>query len=221
MSSPAVQRAWREKVALCMLIVFFCICLAFITYGLTTIVCVPPKNPVYRMSMVERANDDEKRWFIIHGRIYNLPEAYKPYKHKGGFDPYKAFATMDLTAYFPPVSSACATVMASSGLLKCHLPGSMHPPHCHQPDLIKDLEYVGDLALDWDDIDKSPLGGWRKTRFAYNGQVFDIAAYLDQVSDDNLAKMPFGPRVDRILRRSVGEMQPRPSVRIRPSSSSA
>ena len=119
MPNPAVQRAWREKVALCMLIALSCLCLAFITYGLTTIVCVPPKNPVFRMKMVEEANDDKNRWFIIHGRIYNLPEVYKPYKHKGGFDPYKAFATMDLTAYFPPVSSACASVMTSGSKLHC------------------------------------------------------------------------------------------------------
>ena len=153
--------------------------------------------------MVEEANDDKNRWFIIHGKIYNLPEVYKPYKHKGGFDPYKAFATMDLTAYFPPVSSACASMMSGSKL-HCQLPGSTAPSHCHQPDLINDLEYVGDLALDWDDIDKSPLEDGRKTRFAYNGQVFDVATYIDQVPEDNLAKMPFGPRVDRIIRRSVG-----------------
>ena len=203
MPNPAVQRAWREKVALCMLIVFFCLCLAFITYGLTTIVCVPPKKPVYRMSMVERANDDEKRWFIIHGRIYNLPETYKPYKHKSGFDPYKTFATMDLSAYFPVVSSACTTAMSIKSS-PCQIPGSNAPSHCHQPDLINDLEYVGDLALDWNDIGRSPLEDGRKTRFAYNGQVFDVATYLDQVSEDNLSKMPFGPRVDRIIRRSVG-----------------
>lgn len=211
MKNPQVQAAWREKVSLCMIIIFFCLVLAFITYGLTTLVCIPPKKAVYRMSMVIEANDQVKkkqRWFIIHGKIYNILDIYKPYRHKG-FDPYKLFATHDISPVFPMDSYACDEVTSSLNggrpyKLACKIPGSNAPSHCHQPDLVKDLEYVADLALDWLDIERSDeIDGIKgPTKFAYNGQVYDVAQYLAQVGKGR--RQPYGTRVDHLLRRAVG-----------------
>lgn len=197
MPNAQVQRAWREKVALCMLIAFFCFLLAFITYGMTMIICVPPKKAIYRTKMLQKANDDKNRWFVIHGKIYNLPEIYKPYKHKLGFDPYKLFATMDISPYFNIDNPKCA-----GKNLQCKMGDTNAPSHCHQASLVNDLEYIADLALNWQDVTSTP-GVKSKTKFVFNGQVYDIGAYLSQVKPSSSSK-PYGNPADTILRQIIG-----------------
>lgn len=69
MPDERVQRAWREKVALCMIIVVLCAALGFLTFGLSLWVCRPPKTPIYRLRMVEKAPvTDHNRWFMIRGK---------------------------------------------------------------------------------------------------------------------------------------------------------
>lgn len=196
MKDKRVQWAWREKVALCLIIFFMCCLLAFLTFGLSTLVCRPPSKPIYRYSMVQEKNEEQEdgvRWFIIHGQIYNIPDNYKPYRHKGRFNPYEEFAGEDISVYFPwaPDCAFAGVTMK----LKCRMPGS-NMEFCHDPLLLNDLEYVANVAFEWKDIEKS-------TRFAYNGDVWDVGAYLDQI-DENAPIKPYGEKIDQIFRHSVG-----------------
>lgn len=193
MPDERVQAAWREKVALCMIIVAMCLLLAFITFGLSTIVCRPPDKPIYRIGMVEENNDKDNRWFLIHGMIYNIPSKYKPYAHRGGLDPYSLFATMDISAYFPWAPDCpFAGVMTK---FRCKAPGT-DLEHCHDPLILNDMEYVADVAYEWKDIEGT-------TRVVFNGEVLDLGMYMDQVSEEAPVK-PFGENIDQIFRSSLG-----------------
>lgn len=192
MHDDRVQAAWREKVALCFIVLVLCVALAFITFGLSTIVCRPPKMPIYRIGMVQDRNNDDERWFIIHGMIYNIPKKYKPYAHKQ-YDPYTMFATMDISPYFPWTPDCpFAGVMTK---FRCKIPGT-DLEHCHDPLILNYMEYLADVAYEWKDVEGT-------TRVVFNGEVLDIGMYLDQVAEDSFDK-PFGEYVDRVLRHSAG-----------------
>lgn len=210
MRDERVQRAWREKVSLCLIVVVLCLALGFLTFGFTTIVCRPPAKPVYRVSMVEQANTKKSRWFTVHGHIFNIPQAYKPYRHKSlGFDPYQQFATKDISAYFP-YAPTCLSLGVS---FKCRSPGSS-TEHCHKPSSITSSDHVGEVAYDWTDIEapkrrvlirtRRGLTAFKTTLFVFNGAVYDLGQYLDQVPETAVRK-PFGQRYDKMLRSVLGK----------------
>lgn len=194
MHDERIQAAWREKVALCLIVTIMCLGLAFLTFGLTIIVCRPRSKPVYSIKMVEERDvTDTERWFLIHGMIYNIPESYKPYVHKN-FNPYDEFATMDVSPYFPWTPDCIWAGVR--GRLKCRAPGS-NIEHCHDPLILNYMEYIADVAYDWEDIDGT-------TRMVYNGEVMDVGPYLDQVSESDPLQQIFGSQVDRIIRHNLG-----------------
>lgn len=195
MEDERVQRAWREKVALCIIIGILCVCLGFLTFGFTSFVCVPPTKPVFRMKVVQKANNQHSRWFIVHGRIFNIPEVSKPHMHKD-FDPYKEFATKDISVYFP-WTPACDAIGIRLKF-KCRVPGNDGPEYCHHPSALSRLAYVADVAYSWDEIRGSK-------KAVINGQVLDFAQYLDQIKADAEEKeKPFGEEIDRFIRQYIG-----------------
>jgi chitin synthase len=193
MEDERVQRAWREKVALCIIIGVLCLALGFLTFGFTSFVCVPPKKPVFRLKVVGRANNEHSRWFIVHGRIFNIPASSRPHGHRD-FDPYTAFATRDISAYFP-WTPAC-DALGIKARLRCRLPGSS-VEYCHHPSALSRLAYVADVAYSWEEVRGSQ-------RAVVNGQVLDFAQYLDQVRPGD-ASPPFGRDIDRLLRQYTGK----------------
>lgn len=70
MKSKEAQSAWREKVALCWIIVIAGFLLAFVTYGMTMFVCVPT------MTFTKETMDKIKNtpWVIARGKILDIPE---------------------------------------------------------------------------------------------------------------------------------------------------
>ena len=70
---------------------------------------------------------------------------------------------------------------------------------CHKPGLLNKLNYIGDVAYEWKDIEfkQSPF-------VVYNGEVLDLSVYLDQVAEDSDSK-PLGNTLDRVLRENLGK----------------
>ena len=210
MADVRVQGAWREKVSLCLIVVVLCLALGFLTFGFTTVVCRPPAKPVYRMAMVEQANTKSSRWYTVHGHIFNIPASYKPYVHKQlTFDPYRRFATKDISAYFPYAPSC----MSLGVTFKCRAPGST-VEFCHKPSSITGHDHVGEVAYDWEDVERpkrqvairsrSGVKTWKTTLFVFNGAVYDLGQYLEQVPEQARRK-PFGQEYDKILRSVIGK----------------
>lgn len=193
MNQASKREAWREKVALCVAIAILCGALAFLTFGFSLFVCQPPINPVWKLDIVRKATDPRsRRYFIIHGQIYNIPENEAKKLHPHSVDVFKAFATQDISAYFP-FSPTCPNIQFA-----CRNPDSPME-HCHKPGLLNKLNYIGEVAYEWKDIEykKSPY-------VVYNGEVLDLSVYLDQVSESASDK-PFGNTLDKVLRQHLGK----------------
>ena len=194
MHSASAQEAWREKVALCVVIVLLCAALAFLTFGFSIYVCQPGKTPAVRLGLVRQANDPaSRRFFIIHGQIYNIPAAAAQRLHPHAVDVYAAYATQDISVFFP-FAPTCPDIRFA-----CRLPGEGGPEHCHNAGILNRLDFVGDVAYEWRDIERAG-----STYVVYNGEVLDTAVYLDQVPADS-ADPPFGRAIDAILRASLGK----------------
>lgn len=193
MHQASSREAWREKVGLCVAIAILCGALAFLTFGFSLFVCQPPTNPVWKLDIVRKATDAKsRRYFIIHGQIYNIPETAAKKLHPHAVDVFKAFATQDISAYFP-FSPTCPNIE-----FKCRAAGSSME-FCHKPGLLNKLDYIGDVAYEWRDIEikDSPF-------VVYNGEVLDLSVYFDQVPEDSGSK-PFGEGIDRVLRGHLGK----------------
>lgn len=195
MHDPLMKQAWREKFALCMIIIVSCLLLGFITFGMSTLVCRPP-TAVFKHKDIAKKNTYTERWFVIHGFIYNVPAAYDPYPHTGvsGGDPLSAMAGQDLTVYFP-YNPSCQKA-GFNYQFECKR--SNYPyEYCHSTDDMKGLDKVGPVNWDWDELDNST------SRLAYNGFVLDVGYYLEQIHP-TAPRKPFGNDIDKILRNSLG-----------------
>jgi chitin synthase len=191
MPDGRVRAAWREKTALCLIIVVLCLALGFLTFGLSTMVCRPPGSEIYRYGVLKEHATEQSRWLLIHGHIYDVSPATQPFAHASGIDYYRVFAGLDVSAFFQYAPS-CLSLGVS---FKCKHPGAP-VSKCHPPEILRDLGYVAQVAFDWRDIR-------RTSRTVYNGQVFDLGPYLDQVPLNTPIK-PFGEKIDGVLRRIVG-----------------
>ena len=193
MHQSSIRVAWREKVALCVAIAILCGALAFLTFGFSLFVCKPPINPIWKLDVVKKATDPKsRRYFIIHGQIYNIPENEAKKLHPHSMDVFKMFATQDISPYFP-FSPTCPNIQFACKSAQSTM------EFCHKPGLLNKLNYIGEVAYEWKDIDYK-----KSTHVVYNGEVLDLAVYLDQVSVDSADK-PFGNTLDRVLRDHLGK----------------
>ncbi|KAJ1949436.1 hypothetical protein FBU59_001146, partial [Linderina macrospora] len=72
MKRPDVRMAWREKVAICVIIVFLWAFLLFIIIGLGLILC--PKENVWTMNDVNNLNTAKKAYVALYGNVYDLTD---------------------------------------------------------------------------------------------------------------------------------------------------
>jgi chitin synthase len=68
----AQQRAWREKMGLCSIILAICAMVGFLTFGFTQTVC--PSGGAARL----RINKVDRGFLIAHGKAYNLARSTHP-----------------------------------------------------------------------------------------------------------------------------------------------
>ncbi|KAI9217844.1 chitin synthase-domain-containing protein [Blastocladiella britannica] len=185
---PSVQQAWREKVALCMLIALVGGAVAFLTLGLTRTICGSgATEPIIEYDQV--SSTLKKGFFVIRGEIYDVSKI-TGVVHGGakarGFSAVNAatrdaFGAIpggtDVTALFPDPSAtaACSAVAVKATSLKCST--SMYPavPYCHDYaafSAASSAAYYGKVAYPWTTLTDS------KSMFVYNGHIIDLAAYL-------------------------------------------
>ena len=192
-----VQQAWREKMALVIIIFIACVAVGFLTFGFTTVVCNEDDN-YFPSDVVATKTEGATRWYIIKGDIWNIPEAYKPYDHPSSpSDPFPALAGKDISVFFPDTTDCFIAGFPVS--FKCKNPA--YPfDHCHSPSIIgvgKGMDYMGKVAFSWKDVRDT-------NRFVINGEVYDAGIYIDQIPLDSLNR-PLGDKVDQMIRESIGK----------------
>lgn len=114
MKRPDIRLAWREKVTICLLILFMCALVIFyiIVFGL--LLC-PNLNKAWNLHEVGEHTGDNDFWVAIQGRVYDVSN-FVHSDHSdisgspsNGADILSDFAGADLTDYFPPpISLACS-----------------------------------------------------------------------------------------------------------------
>ncbi|KAI8384891.1 chitin synthase-domain-containing protein [Radiomyces spectabilis] len=111
MKRPDIQLAWREKVALCMIIFFISGCMILFLVGFGPLVC--PHQDVFSNSELQAHSDDDNAYVAIRGEVFDLTK-FAPHHWASEVIPGSAvlsYGGTDATDLFPvQVSALCEGV---------------------------------------------------------------------------------------------------------------
>ncbi|KAJ3300181.1 Chitin synthase, class 3 [Blyttiomyces sp. JEL0837] len=187
-TNPLVQQAFREKVALCIVIFLVMLIVGFLTFGFQAFACHKPPNDEYKSLRGAGANN-----FVgIHGVKWGFSSvvphpAIKNYGDINGI--LQQASGADLSALFPPSGGACSKLatapkfpcvaygangailwppvnvtLAANSTVGCHLNGTV--------DFGTYLTYQSVFTVSWDDVTNKTNG-----YMVYNGLVLDIKRF--------------------------------------------
>ncbi|CAI6280354.1 unnamed protein product [Periconia digitata] len=195
----AQQRAWREKMGLCSIILLICAVVGYLTFGFTETVC--PGGGGARL----RVNKVGNGYLIVHGKAYDLTGSRHPLapgvteNANVLFDLPEKFGGKDASFMFQNVNGDCKgliTKKAGSPIatnpedeLSWYMPcnvynqdGSSKPNltigrydgyQCHTSDKARrafyGLQSAGDVYFTWDDIKNST-----RNLMVWGGDVLDL-----------------------------------------------
>ncbi|KAI8920800.1 chitin synthase [Powellomyces hirtus] len=196
----AVQQAWREKVALCMIIVVLCGAVAFLTVGLRRVLC-PDSGFQVNIAMFNiqtkeylPANQDG---IVIDGFQYEFGGVQKALSARG-FTLNDDRRGTDLSLLFSNVrGSDCAAYYPAGA--KCDFPelaGISPASDCASLDWLSGVQRAKRF-MDWTDL---PIHiDPPHTLTVYNGAVLNLTDYFAGPQRDNR------PAVTKLLVESVGK----------------
>ncbi|TPX53428.1 chitin synthase [Synchytrium endobioticum] len=159
----AIQQAWREKVALCMIILTLCVFTGFLTFGIRTILC-PPDNT----NSMSRFNQSVT--------TYPRPLMYFPAHSVFLSDDWRG---SDITSLFAPRIDAC--IYYTSMPYNCTITSlrdprvTISPTSCPPATLLNQLPAKYRLYFEWNDIkygDADP-----HQLLVFNGVVINATEY--------------------------------------------
>ncbi|RUS17593.1 chitin synthase-domain-containing protein [Endogone sp. FLAS-F59071] len=190
------QQAWREKCALCLIILFISFILGFLTFGLSSLAC-QKIVPIYpeEVAAMYGANSTGAKVMIVRGQLYDVGSFFDfgfhrpilPYTDESLAPIVDQLYGQDISALFPanPNASGCPFTPLNGELsFACNKDGDPRF-HCHTSKnanlILRSLNF-GNLwiAFTWDNVTRGD--GGRKL-IAYNEQVFDVGGYLNLTSD--------------------------------------
>ncbi|GAA5901944.1 uncharacterized protein JCM6883_000446 [Sporobolomyces salmoneus] len=121
MKRPDVRMAWREKLALCMLIFFFCGVVIFYIIVFGKLLC-PNYDKVWNTQELGYHGGASDYWVGVRGNVYDLTKFYKV-QHSDipgqtvTPDLMLELGGLDVTDYFPiPPATACPTLTQDASL---------------------------------------------------------------------------------------------------------
>ncbi|KAJ3139732.1 hypothetical protein HK101_003621, partial [Irineochytrium annulatum] len=204
-TSPAVQQAWREKVALCIIIVFWCFLVGYLTFGLRATLC-PDANSLTVTYFNETTGQRQPFTdsVIVQGYAYSFSDASDVINHYYKFQLNDTWRGHDLTRVFQPSYDYCAEFDGNAPY-DCHLrlsaTGDVLPPP-NTPCL--DIRALAGLAktkiyFNWDDIANVTD---TQTFIAFNGEVMNPAAFLYSPARSRL--FPDGSVVVDVIMANLG-----------------
>lgn len=195
----AQQRAWREKMGLCSIILVICAMVGFLTFGFTQTVC--PNGGGARLQI----NKVDRGFLIAHGKAYDLAQSTHPLAKgvpEGAnvlFDLPEKHGGQDASFLFQNVNGACKglinakpgsdMVIDNNGGLAWYFPCQLYnqdgsskyndtgPPYpgfqCHTGANARRAFYglhnAGEVYFTWDDIRNSS-----RNLMVWGGDVLDL-----------------------------------------------
>ncbi|KAI9344519.1 chitin synthase-domain-containing protein [Zopfochytrium polystomum] len=216
---PYIQQAFREKLALCIIIFFLMLIVGFITFGFQSAVCVQTQTIDY-IGFGKYGG-----MVAIHGGAWLLSSA-KPHSDAYGQAVSSivfASAGTDLSAMFPPLpnsTSSCqslktvpkfaCTAFASNGTqvwpnknIIANMKGNPLGDNvgCHwssaKTDFTQNANFQGILVAGWDVVSKNP------NYVVYNSQVLDMSRLLSSSSALAQFNQTFVDVVQRYLTKDM------------------
>jgi chitin synthase len=100
MKRPDIRMAWREKLAICILIFFMCAFFLFFIIGLGMIIC--PRQNVYTSFELAGKNSYTDMWVSAYGRVFRINEVVNNHVSAYGQQAYdfSTYAGQDVSKYF-------------------------------------------------------------------------------------------------------------------------
>ncbi|RIA83449.1 Glycosyltransferase Family 2 protein [Glomus cerebriforme] len=197
MKEPNVRQAWREKVALVIIIILISLFMGFLAFGLATVTCGIRKPTLYKEDVFEKfgPNQPNRKVHIIHGKIYDTGVYILFGSHRPLTPPitdeqllpiiYPTFG-QDISDYFPIDSKAngCPFSPKNNGPICDQAIKTKNPLlHCHTSInsilKLKDLDLNEPVVYSWENITQA-----NTTLFVYSNSVYDIGKYLDPSNED-------------------------------------
>jgi chitin synthase len=202
-----VQQAWREKIALCLICLFMMGALGFLTFGFTSVVCVPNGDAISFTDVSAYNSATYPHRFILHGRLYDLTTFLPWHNNLYGFL-VKAYPTeginsatgIDISPLFPNYGPSCVAAAVSDLKLTCSSKNFPNIQHCHD---YTAASYAlaalrkGPVTYDWADI-KSETS----TLMVFKDRVLDMSGYLETYPNGTVGFL--GEFADGVIRRQIG-----------------
>ncbi|KAK9719433.1 hypothetical protein K7432_004769 [Basidiobolus ranarum] len=183
MKTKEIRRAWREKMALCTVIILLCLAVGFLTFGFQQVLCgfSSSKNRVKHGSLQQTDT-------IINGKVYSLagythPPGGANVPGDGNLVPIAG--GQDISFLFQNVNSYCKGVLSGGDAVNyfpCIVRNTTLAPNpsdnpdrtgCHTSSTARaaaqKLKFVGEIYYEWPDILKKD-----NNLVVYNGHVLDF-----------------------------------------------
>jgi chitin synthase len=194
MKRPDVQLAWREKVALNIIVLFMCAVTLFYIIGLGLILC--PLDPTYHFTEIKwRKSESDKPLATLRGDVFDLINVFQAHQHVSGFamnkrDFYEQAGGVDLRYVFPVSIAECATdeqdkvklaPITFQQLQNESFPLIPHNDLEREVKLLKSKFKVATLVWDPAELKKANKEGYAKY-VVYKSEVFDVTEFVQSRS---------------------------------------
>eukprot|EP00158_Paraphelidium_tribonemae_P009453 Partr_v1_DN28871_c0_g1_i1_m33284 putative Chitin Synthase len=104
MKRADIQQAWREKVALCLLIILLCLLMLFFIVGFSLVLC--PHDKMFNQAELSQYNSaDSKLYVSVHGHVYDYTIARG--SHSGGAEFVDEYGGRDASENFVYKADLC------------------------------------------------------------------------------------------------------------------
>lgn len=230
MKRSEVRIAWREKVAICILIALANILILFYMIFFAKLLC-PDYDHVWGPKDVSQHQGPDDFFVSIHGKVYDLSKFYK-LQHsdsnvKTNSDQMLMFAGQDVSPYFPkPLSMFCPDLVKGEDIWltpnkTVHNENAVHYSGSKAPDkdsalasknwYTESLEpalksmYKGDLVYTRKNVTEQGDGGYNYWAIVY-GKIYDLTDYFHTLERETDEKYEFlDKRVSRLFMQHAGE----------------
>jgi chitin synthase len=200
LTSPGNQQAWREKVALCVIIAMISAMLGFLTFGFASLIC-KKKIPIF-VDWVAKdygSRSSGKKLMIVRGQLFDVGLYFPlgghrpilPLQDEDLDDVIQPLYGHDISSFFPPDSSGSTCEFWPEDHKKnpcknLEKMGNSTKLHCHISteswSALKSLSTNDYVAYSWQNI-TSP---WDQTSkyFVYNDKVYGLSEYFRDENED-------------------------------------
>ncbi|KAJ3310465.1 hypothetical protein HDU76_003367, partial [Blyttiomyces sp. JEL0837] len=192
MTNPAVQQAWREKVALCFIILIMCMAVGFLTFGLKATLCPPSTEDAIKFFGSSDVTTFFNQSVLIKGYAYNFNRtAYALQNSAANITLDDSWRGKDISPLFSSINY-CGQYLGNKDLTKdCKihndLAGITIPAagsRCPETGILASIPRQK-VYFDWTEVQAlaNPAGNY--TLIVFNGIVMDVKNYFMGTGKDS------------------------------------